>query len=76
MNCPECNTAMWLDGFKRGRQAYKCPECHKQLTDPAQQGKAGRPSGTSKGRTCDLCGKPHYAGGLCQMHYRREKRKK
>jgi hypothetical protein len=29
---------------------------------------------TNKGRTCPLCGKPAWAGGLCCAHYQKARR--
>lgn len=76
MNCPNCTGAMWKDGMRKGRQAYKCPQCDRRLIEPSQQRKAGRTVGSVKGRVCDLCANPHFSGGLCQMHYRRKVRAK
>lgn len=67
---------MWKDGMRKGRQAYKCPQCDRRLIEPSEQRKAGRTVGSVKGRVCDLCANPHFSGGLCQMHYRRKVRGK
>lgn len=71
MICPICSTPMRLDGFKRGRQVYECPNCSRKAIAPSQR-KAGRPKAPA--RTCSICGKPHYSKGLCQACYRSERR--
>ena len=62
---------MWLDGFNKGRQAYRCRKCNRYMIEPSQQRKAGRPR---ENKQCSLCDKPHYSGGLCQAHYRAKRR--
>lgn len=74
MNCPNCTSEMWKDGMRKNRQAYKCPQCDRRLIEPSEQSKAGRPEGSTQGRTCVLCANPHFSKGLCQMHYRRKTR--
>ena len=71
VSCPKCSHKMNKDGFRKGRQAYRCPACGRQAVDPTLQGKPGRPR---KKKTCEICGKTHYAGGLCQPHYRAKRK--
>ena len=41
------------------------------IVKPGEFHAGGRPR---QHETCGLCGRPHYAKGLCSAHYRREKR--